>query len=97
MLLSLGQGEKGLTEGLSEETAGPDPLRLFGEWFEQANASGIVTFSKPAEDMAELQARLGQAGVTVSLRVMRDGSRLIRLSPHFYNTPAELDRLLEAL
>ena len=63
----------------------------------EANASGIVAFSKPDEDMAALQARLGQAGVTVSLRVMRDGSKLIRLSPHFYNTPAELYRLLEAL
>ena len=63
----------------------------------EANASGIVTFSKPGEDMAALAEQLGQAGVTVSLRVMRDGSRLIRLSPHFYNTPAELDRLLEAL
>ena len=63
----------------------------------EANASGIVAFSKPGEDMAALQARLGQAGVTVSLRVMRDGSKLIRLSPHFYNTPAELSRLLEAL
>ena len=63
----------------------------------EANASGIVAFSKPGEDMSALQARLGQAGVTVSLRVMRDGSKLIRLSPHFYNTPAELHRLLEAL
>ena len=63
----------------------------------EANASGIVAFSKPGEDMAALQARLGQAGVTVSLRVMRDGSKLIRLSPHFYNTPDELYRLLEAL
>ena len=63
----------------------------------EANASGIVAFSKPDEDMAALQARLGQAGVTVSLRVMRDGSKLIRLSPHFYNTPAELYRLLEAV
>ena len=63
----------------------------------EANASGIVAFSKPGEDMAALQARLGRAGVTVSLRVMRDGSKLIRLSPHFYNTPAELYRLLEAL
>ena len=63
----------------------------------EANASGIVAFSKPGEDMAALQARLAQADVTVSLRVMRDGSKLIRLSPHFYNTPAELYRLLEAL
>ncbi|MBC8244896.1 MAG: aminotransferase class V-fold PLP-dependent enzyme [Verrucomicrobia bacterium] len=62
-----------------------------------ANASGIVTFHKPGGDMAALAQRLGQAGIKVSLRVMRDGSKLIRLSPHFYNTDAELDRLLEAL
>ena len=60
----------------------------------EANASGIVTFSKPGEDMAALAEQLGQAGFKVSLRVMRDGSRLIRLSPHFYNTSAELERLL---
>jgi selenocysteine lyase/cysteine desulfurase len=63
----------------------------------EANASGIVAFSKPGEDMAALAERLGQAGFKVSLRMMRDGSRLIRLSPHFYNTAAELDRLLEGL
>jgi cysteine desulfurase/selenocysteine lyase len=62
-----------------------------------ANTSGIVTFQKPGEDMAALAERLGQAGIKVSLRVMRDGAKLIRLSPHFYNTDAELDRLLEAL
>ena len=60
----------------------------------EANTSGIVTFSKPGEDMAALAEQLGQAGFKVSLRVMRDGSRLIRLSPHFYNTSAELERLL---
>ena len=63
----------------------------------ETNASGIVTFHKPGGDMAALADRLGQAGFKVSLRVMRDGSRLIRLSPHFYNTAAELDRLLEGL
>ena len=64
---------------------------------QEANASGIVTFHKPGGDMAALAERLGQSGFKVSLRVMRDGSRLIRLSPHFYNTAAELDRLLEGL
>ena len=62
-----------------------------------ANTSGIVTFPKPGKDMAALAERLGQAGIKVSLRVMRDGAKLIRLSPHFYNTDVELDRLLEAL
>ena len=56
-----------------------------------------MTFHKPNENMAALAERLGQAGIKVSLRVMRDGSKLIRLSPHFYNTVAELDRLLENL
>ena len=56
-----------------------------------------MTFQKPGEDMAALAERLGQAGIKVSLRVRRDGAKLIRLSPHFYNTDAELDRLLEAL
>ena len=63
----------------------------------EANASGIVTFHKPDGDMTALAEQLGQAGFKVSLRVMRDGARLIRLSPHFYNTAAELDRLLEVL
>ena len=63
----------------------------------EANASGIVTFHKPGGDMTALAEQLGQAGFKVSLRMMRDGSRLIRLSPHFYNTDAELDRLLEVL
>ena len=61
------------------------------------NASGIVTFHRPGHDMAALAERLGQAGIKVSLRVMRDGAKLIRLSPHFYNTYGELDRLLDAL
>ncbi len=63
----------------------------------EVNASGIVTFTKLGQDMASLAEQLGQAGVAVSLRTLRDGSKFIRLSPHFYNTNAELDRLLEAL
>ena len=63
----------------------------------ETNASGIVTFHKPDGDMTALAEQLGQAGFKVSLRVMRNGSRFIRLSPHFYNTDAELDRLLEVL
>ena len=42
MLFTLGQGVKGLAQGLSEDAAGPDPFRLFGEWFAQAGSSGIA-------------------------------------------------------
>ena len=32
---------RGVLKGLSEETAGPDPLALFAEWYEEARRSGI--------------------------------------------------------
>ncbi|HEY3854077.1 MAG TPA: aminotransferase class V-fold PLP-dependent enzyme [Verrucomicrobiae bacterium] len=62
-----------------------------------ANASGIVTFYRPDADMAELQKKLLTAGVQTSLRVDRGGRQYIRVSPHFYNTDAELHRLLKTL
>ena len=62
-----------------------------------ANASGIITFCRPDADMAELHKKLMTAGVQTSLRVDRGGRQYIRISPHFYNTDAELHRFLEAL
>jgi selenocysteine lyase/cysteine desulfurase len=61
------------------------------------NASGIVTFFKPGADMGELHARLSDQGIVSSLRVNRQNQRLIRFSPHYYNTDAELQRALELL
>jgi selenocysteine lyase/cysteine desulfurase len=37
------------------------------------------------------------AGVVTSLRADRKGQNHLRLSPHFYNTDAELQRMLELL
>ena len=62
-----------------------------------ANASGIITFYKPDTDIAELHSKLEQKSVITSLRIDRRGQRYIRLSPHFYNTDAELQRVLEML
>jgi cysteine desulfurase / selenocysteine lyase len=61
------------------------------------NASGIVTFHKPGTDLPALHAKLEAANIVTSLRADRKGNRYIRLSPHFYNTDAELHRLLELL
>ncbi len=61
------------------------------------NASGITTFYKPGEDMAALRQKLLDAGIDTSLRGDRAGQKYIRLSPHFYNTDAELGRALEAV
>lgn len=59
------------------------------------NASGIVTFFKPGSDLAPLHQKLLDANIVTSLRVDRAGQRYIRLSPHFYNTDAELQRVME--
>jgi selenocysteine lyase/cysteine desulfurase len=59
------------------------------------NASGIVTFYQPGKDLAALHKKLADAGVVTSLRTDRKGQNYIRLSPHYYNTDVELQRVLE--
>jgi cysteine desulfurase/selenocysteine lyase len=60
-----------------------------------ANASGIVTFHRAGVDLAALHQRWEDANIIASLRTDRSGRQYIRLSPHFYNTDAELERALE--
>jgi cysteine desulfurase/selenocysteine lyase len=54
--------------------------------------SGIASFRHPRMVPAELETRLREAGVIVSLR-----GDFLRASPHYYNSDEDLDRLLEAL
>jgi len=54
--------------------------------------SGIVCFRHSAVDSESLAEQLQAADVIVSMR-----GDVIRVSPHFYNTEAELGRLLAAL
>jgi selenocysteine lyase/cysteine desulfurase len=61
------------------------------------HASGIVTFYKKEADLARLHQKLLDANILTSLRGDRSGQRYLRLSPHFYNTDAELERVLELL
>jgi selenocysteine lyase/cysteine desulfurase len=61
------------------------------------NAGGIVSFFHAGKDLAELNKKLSEAGIVASLRTGRKGQNYIRLSPHFYNTDAELHQLLELL
>lgn len=58
-------------------------------------ASGIVSFFRPGEDLSALNQKLTDANIITSLRVDRKGQNYIRLSPHFYITDRELNRLLE--
>jgi cysteine desulfurase / selenocysteine lyase len=61
------------------------------------NAGGIVSFSRADQDLAALHQKLREAKIVTSLRTDRAGQKFIRLSPHFYNTDAELQRVLEML
>ena len=61
------------------------------------NASAIVTFFKDHADLMALRQELLEANVVTSLRTDRKGQRYLRLSPHFYNTDAELQRVMELL
>ncbi len=61
------------------------------------NASAIISFSLPGKDVAQVHQKLSEANIVTSLRVERSGQAYIRLSPHFYNTDAELDRVLDLL
>jgi cysteine desulfurase / selenocysteine lyase len=61
------------------------------------NTSSIVSFFQPGKDFAALNQKLSGAGIVTSLRTDRKGQNYIRLSPHFYNTDVELQRMLELL
>jgi selenocysteine lyase/cysteine desulfurase len=61
------------------------------------NVGGITSIFQPGKDLAPLREKLADAGVITSLRTDRAGQNYLRLSPHFYNTDAELHRFLELL
>jgi cysteine desulfurase / selenocysteine lyase len=61
------------------------------------NASGIISFFQAGRDSTALSQKLSEAGIIASLRTNRAGQNFIRLSPHFYNTDAEVRRVLELL
>ncbi len=62
-----------------------------------ANASGITTVWHPGVPASRLFERLEAAGVVASLRHDRAGREFLRFSPHYYNTPSELQRVAEVL
>jgi len=57
---------------------------------ERRYRSGIVNFK--IEKAQEITQKLGEKGIVVSAR-----AHGIRVSPHFYNTEEEIDRLVEEI
>lgn len=60
-----------------------------------ANSGGMITFTHATKNIGELHAKLEQNGIVASLRADRQNRQYLRLAPHFYNTDAELHRVLE--
>jgi selenocysteine lyase/cysteine desulfurase len=61
------------------------------------NSSGIISFFHGTKDLPALHQALTSHNIITSLRTDRSGQQYIRLSPHFYTTDTELQRLLELL
>lgn len=76
-----------LAEGLGRRGWQVHSPRTPSEW------SGIVSFSSDKHDLAALRRHLlSEFRIVLSLRLGR-----LRASPHFYNTPDEIEQLVSAL
>lgn len=62
-----------------------------------AQAGGIISFFRDQTDLPALHQKLAAARIVTSLRADRTGRNYLRISPHFYNTDAELHRFLALL
>lgn len=61
------------------------------------NQGGMVSMTKEGVDLEALHGSLAEQNITASLRTDRAGQHYLRLSPHFYNTDAELQRVMGIL
>jgi len=75
-----------LADGLTQKGYTVISSRRPDEW------SGIVSFTHPRHDHKKIVRDLMAQKIVI---VMREGR--LRASPHFYNTPEQIDRLLAAL
>ena len=65
----------------------------------RSQKSGIITHRdrEPGKLAVAHARKLREAGVDVSLRQSRAGVSCLRLSPHFYNTEAEIEETIKIL
>jgi cysteine desulfurase/selenocysteine lyase len=64
---------------------------------DDANCGGMLSFHRERTNLGEIQKILAAKNITVSLRKDRTQKSYLRISPHFYNTDEELNRLFELL
>jgi cysteine desulfurase/selenocysteine lyase len=64
---------------------------------EEKNRSGILTFRHPKAGSDRLWEALRKSDIVVSLRFDRANQSWLRVSPHFYNTEAEIHSIINHL
>ncbi|MDZ4744262.1 MAG: aminotransferase class V-fold PLP-dependent enzyme [Verrucomicrobiota bacterium] len=57
-------------------------------------STGILSVTHPIKDLKALGKTLEENKIYVSARNLRDGTPLIRFSPHYYNTEEEVEKVL---
>jgi cysteine desulfurase / selenocysteine lyase len=75
----------------------PQGFTFLGPEPQSSHASGITTVQHPQRSLEEIAKHLNEQSITPSLRHNRVGKPLLRFSPHFYNTEAEMDRVAEVI
>jgi len=64
---------------------------------EAESTGGITSCRREGQDMKALGEKLAKENIIASVRGDRMGQHYLRFSPHFYNTRAELERVLSLL
>jgi selenocysteine lyase/cysteine desulfurase len=100
---AIGERAFGLGRRLRDQLAALPGVRTHDQG---ARTCAIVTASVEGVRSADVAAALAAAGINVTLTVAEDNPLdseergvhpLVRLSPHYYNTEAELDRALDVI
>ena len=86
---------RALTQSLREQIA-PAGFEFLSP-NDEKNRSGILTFHHPRISSEHLAKALVKNDIVASLRFDRADRAWLRVSPHFYNTTAEIGRLAEVL
>ena len=81
----------GLSDHLVDRIKENDKMRLLTPDNSKQRA-GIVTFSISNADPEEIMEKMKERSITISIR-----QGFLRISPHFYNTFEEMDKMLEVL
>ena len=100
LLLEAGSKEitqriRALTQLLRDQTA-PSGFEFLSPESEK-NRSGILTFRHPRAPSDRLWEALKKSDIVVSLRFDRANRSWLRVSPHFYNTDAEIEKIAAVL